>query len=105
MDVAALLASIPTPSVEDMLRRGKWARHYTLVLLRKAPAPRTDEVRNERLQLEHLQHLTKLQMLDKLVLNGPTLIDHEILGVTCMQPTLRRHARWLRPIPRCGPGT
>ena len=30
----------------------------------------------------HLQHLTKLQLLGKLVLNGPTLIEHEILGVS-----------------------
>jgi len=82
MDIAALLASVPTPSAEDMLRRREWARQYTLVFLRKGPAPRTDEARNERLQLEHLQHLTKLQMLGKLVLNGPTLIDHEILGVS-----------------------
>ena len=82
MDIAMLLASVPTPSAEEMLRRREWARHYTLVLLRKGPAPRTDEARNEQLQLEHLQHLTKLQMLGKLVLNGPTMVDHEILGVS-----------------------
>jgi uncharacterized protein YciI len=82
MDIAALIASVPTPSAEDMLQRREWARQYTLVFLRKGPAPRTDEARNERLQLEHLQHLTKLQMLGKLVLNGPILIDHEILGVS-----------------------
>jgi uncharacterized protein YciI len=29
-----------------------------------------------------LQHLTKLQMLGKLVLNGPILIEHDISGVS-----------------------
>lgn len=32
--------------------------------------------------MEHMQHLTKLQMLGRLVLNGPTLIEHDILGVS-----------------------
>jgi uncharacterized protein YciI len=82
MDVATLLASVPTPSAEEMLRRREWARHYTLVFLRKGPAPRSDEAQNEQLQLKHLQHLTKLQMLGKLVLNGPTMVDHGILGVS-----------------------
>jgi uncharacterized protein YciI len=82
MDIEDLLASIPTPSSEDMHSRRSLARHYTLVLLRKGPAPRTDETLNERLQLEHLQHLTKLQLLGKLVLNGPTLVEHDILGVS-----------------------
>jgi uncharacterized protein YciI len=65
-----------------MTARRDLARHYTLVFLRRGPAPRDDEARNERLQLEHLQHLTKLQMAGKLVLNGPILVDHEILGVS-----------------------
>ena len=82
MDVKSLLDSLPTPSATDMAGRRQRARHYTLVLLRKGPASRQDETRNERLQLEHLQHLTKLQMLGKLVLNGPTLMEHEILGVS-----------------------
>jgi uncharacterized protein YciI len=82
MDIPSLLASIPTPTADDMLARRDWAREYTLVCLRRGPAPRDDEARNERLQLEHLQHLTKLQMLGKLVLNGPILIDHDILGVS-----------------------
>ena len=82
MNVAELLASVPTPSTDDMLARRSLARRYTLVFLRKGPADRTDEARNEQLQLEHLQHLTKLQVLGKLVLNGPTLSDHDILGVS-----------------------
>jgi uncharacterized protein YciI len=82
MDIERLLASIPTPSPEYMQSRGAAGRQYTLVFLRRGPAPRDDEARNERLQREHLQHLTKLQILGKLVLNGPILVEHEILGVS-----------------------
>ena len=60
----------------DMVRR------YTIVFLKMGPALRDDEARDERLQLEHLQHLTKLQCLGKLVLNGPAAIDHEIRGIS-----------------------
>jgi uncharacterized protein YciI len=35
-----------------------------------------------------LQHLTKLQLAGKLILNGPTLIEHEILGVSVYQAEL-----------------
>jgi len=82
MDIPELLASVPTPTADDVNRRKSLARHYILVLLRKGPASRSDEARNERLQLEHLQHLTKLQLLGKLALNGPTLVEHDILGVS-----------------------
>jgi len=83
MNVQELLDSIPTPSAEDMAARRPFARRYTLVLLRMGPALRDDEARNERLQLEHLQHLTKLQMAGKLILNGPVLEDHnDILGIS-----------------------
>lgn len=83
MDLQALLDSLPTPNAADMSGRRQFARRYTLVLLRKGLAPRDDdETREERLQLEHLQHLTKLQMLGKLVLNGPILEEHDILGVS-----------------------
>jgi uncharacterized protein YciI len=82
MDIESLLASVPTPTTADMASRRQFARHYTLVLLRGGPAPRDDETRNERLQLEHLQHLTKLQILGKLVLNGPTLVENDIVGVS-----------------------
>jgi uncharacterized protein YciI len=82
MDIKALLESIPTPTVTEMEDRRKYARRYTLVFLHKGPASREDEARNERLQTEHLQHLTKLQLLGKLVLNGPTLTEHDILGVS-----------------------
>jgi uncharacterized protein YciI len=82
MDIESLLNSIPTPSAAAMASRRKLARRYTLVFLRKGPASSEDDARNERLHLEHLQHLTKLQLLGKLVLNGPTLIEHEILGVS-----------------------
>ncbi len=56
MDVDALLASVPTPDVEYLNKRIKIARRYTLVFLHKGPVSSDDEVYNERLQLEHLQH-------------------------------------------------
>lgn len=64
-----------------MANQRKLAQRYTLVFLRQGPAPRDHET-NERLQLEHLQHLTKLQMLGKVILNGPTLVEHDIVGVS-----------------------
>jgi len=82
MDIESLLASVATPTPEYMQSRRQMARKYTLVFLRRGPAPRDDEARNDRLQLEHGQHLTKLQMLGKLVMNGPILSEHEILGVS-----------------------
>ena len=82
MDVAQLLNSIPTPTADELNHHIGLARHYTLVFLHKGPADRSDEARNKRLQLEHLQHLMKLQLLGKLVLNGPTLVEHDIQGVS-----------------------
>ncbi len=82
MDVDTLLPGVPTPDVKYLNKRIKIARRYTLVFLRKGPASREDESRNDRLQIEHLQHLMKLQILGKLVLNGPTLVEHDILGVS-----------------------
>jgi uncharacterized protein YciI len=82
VDIQALLASIPTPTTAEMAEHRQRAQHYSLVFLRKGPAPRDDAAENDRLQLAHLQHLTKLQILGKLVLNGPTLIEHDILGVS-----------------------
>jgi len=82
VDIQALLDSVPTPDAAHMADRRKFARRYTPVFLRRGPAPRGEETRDESLQFEHLQHLTKLQMLGLLVLNGPTLIEHDILGVS-----------------------
>lgn len=82
MDPQALLDSMPTPTQADMLSLRQGARQYTLVFLHKGPASREDETRNAHFQTLHLQHLTKLQLLGKLVLNGPTLIEHDILGVS-----------------------
>jgi len=82
MNIQELLDGIPTPTEEEMTARRKFAKRFTVVLLRKGPAPRDDEARNERLQVEHLQHLTRLQLAGKLILNGPVLTDHEILGVS-----------------------
>lgn len=82
MDIQSLLDSIPTPSTADMASRRQFARRYTLVFLRKRPAHRDDGTQDEKLHVEHLQHLTKLQIMGKLILNGPTLIEHDILGVS-----------------------
>ena len=82
MDIQTLLDGIPIPSEADMAARRQFARHYTLVFLRNGPAPRDDEARNQRLQVEHLQYLTRLQIAGKLVLNGPTLVKHDIVGVS-----------------------
>lgn len=82
MDIESVLNSIPTPSEADMADRRKLARGYTLVFLRNGPASSDDESTNQRLQIEHMQHLTKLQLLGKLILNGPILIDHAIVGVS-----------------------
>jgi hypothetical protein len=82
MDLQALLDSLPTPTEADMLARRRLARRYCLVFLREGPASRDDADRNERLHQAHLEHLTKLQTLGKLVLNGPTLLDHDIVGVS-----------------------
>jgi uncharacterized protein YciI len=82
MNIQELLNSIPTPSAADMAARRGFARRYTLIFLREGPASREDEGRNERLHLEHLQHLTKLQLAGKLVLNGPILVEHAIVGVS-----------------------
>ena len=71
----------PPPPAEDAAIRAR-ARQYTLVFLRRGPAPRDDEARNARLQAEHLQHLYTLQKLGKLVLNGPILAEHDIAGVS-----------------------
>jgi uncharacterized protein YciI len=82
MEPQTLLDSIPTPTEADMLALRERAKRYTLVFLRKGPASREDEAREAHYQKLHLQHLTKLQLLGKLVLNGPILTDHEILGVS-----------------------
>jgi uncharacterized protein YciI len=50
--------------------------------LRKGSALHNDGPINEQLHLEHLQHLTKLQLIGKLVLNGPVLAEHDIVGVS-----------------------
>lgn len=60
---ASILDSIPTPSAADMADLRQFARRYTLVFLRKGPASRDDETRNENLQLGHLQHLASLLRL------------------------------------------
>lgn len=83
MNLQTLLDGIPTPSAADMANRRQFARRYTLVFLRQGlTLPDDDETRNTQLQLEHLQHLTKLQLLGKLILNGPILGEHDILGVS-----------------------
>ena len=82
MDVHALLAGLPTLGEAELAAQVELAQRYTLVFLRRGPAQRDDEARSEALQLAHRQHLAKLQALGMLVLNGPTLAEHEILGVS-----------------------
>ena len=82
MNIQSVLDSIPTPSAADMASRRQLGQRYTLVFLRKGPALLDDETPDEQLQLQHLQHLTKLQLVGTLVLNGPTLAEHDILGVS-----------------------
>jgi uncharacterized protein YciI len=82
MDIKSLLESIPTPTEEEMAARRHLARPYTLVLLRKGLPVNLDEAAEKRMQLEHLQHLTKCQLSGKLVLNGPVLVEHDVVGVS-----------------------
>src|SRR5690242_7963414 len=81
MDIQSLLDSIPAPTEAEMLERRNLARKYTMVLLRDGPASRDDEERNVRIHTAHLQHLTKLQISGKLVINGPVMEEgHGIQG-------------------------
>lgn len=82
MAIEDILNSVPTPSADELSAAIGRAKHYTLVFLRKGPAPRDDKTRNEQLQREHLQHLHKLQTLGLLMLNGPVMAEHEMLGVS-----------------------
>ena len=74
--------NLPTLDLDAIKRMVALAENYALVILRKGPATREDEERNNRLQLAHLQHLAKLQLSGKLVLNGPVLEEHDILGIS-----------------------
>jgi uncharacterized protein len=104
MDIETVLASLPTPSAEEMKNRRQQAHSYTLVFLYKGPASREDEARNERLQLAHLQHLTKLQVYGVLVMNGPTLIEHDILGVSIYAAGLEEARAWAEADPKVKAG-
>ena len=104
MDIEKLLGSVATPTAADLENRKQLAHRYTLVFLRQGPASRDDEARNERLQLEHLQHLTKLQLLGKLVLNGPVLTDHEILGVSVYETGLEEALAFAEADPKVKAG-
>ena len=65
-----------------MASRREFTRPYTLVFLHKGSASLDDETRNARLHLEHLPHVTKLQMVGTLVSNGPIRVEHDSLGVS-----------------------
>ena len=82
MPSTGFLEKLPTLDPEAIKKMISLAEDYALVILRKGLASREDKERNERLQLAHLQHLAKLQLSGKLVLNGPVLQEHEILGVS-----------------------
>jgi uncharacterized protein YciI len=104
-NIQALLDNVPTPSADEMSSRRKFARRYTLVFLRKGPASLDDEARNDRIHFEHLQLLTKLQLLGKLVLNGPILEDHDILGVSVYAAELEEARALAEADPKVQPAT
>ncbi len=82
MASTGFLDKLPTLDPEAIHKMIGLAEEYAMVILRKGPASREDKERNECLQLAHLQHLAKLQLSGKLILNGPVLQEHEILGVS-----------------------
>ena len=77
-----LIDNLPDLNSDEIKRMVGMAQNYALVILRKGLASREDVLRNDRLQLAHLQHLAKLQLSGKLVLNGPILEEHDILGIS-----------------------
>jgi uncharacterized protein len=82
MDVDAFLASAPLPTRDEINARNARGKPYTLVFLCLGPNRIEDEAEEERLQLAHLQHLTRLANLGKIVMNGPILIEDDIRGVS-----------------------
>ena len=104
MDIQALLDSVPTPSEEYMAGRRQVGHRYTLVFLRKGPAYYQKDENREQLQLAHLQHLTKLQILGKLVLNGPILAEGDIAGVSVYAADLEEARAMAEADPRVKAG-
>jgi uncharacterized protein YciI len=84
-----MLNQLPTLAPADIQKMIKLAQDFALVILRKGPASRADEERNAQLQLEHLQHLAKLQLSGKLAMNGPILVEHDILGISIYAATMQ----------------
>jgi uncharacterized protein YciI len=82
MNKKNILDGLPSLNSADIKKMIDMAQNYALVLLRKGPASREDEERNTRMQHLHLQHLAKLQLSGKLILNGPILEENDILGVS-----------------------
>ena len=89
MTTKAMLDQLPTLKPTEIQEMIALAQNYSLVILHKGPAPRDDTERNTRLQLEHLQHLAKLQLSGKLAMNGPILIEHDILGISIYAATMQ----------------
>ena len=89
MTIKYLLDQLPTLKPTDIQEMIALAQNYSLVILHKGPAPSDDVERNARLQLEHLQHLAKLQLSGKLVMNGPILIEHDMLGISIYAATVQ----------------
>jgi len=58
------------------------AKPYHLVVLSRGPADRSDPDRLDAFQLKHLQHLFTLRRSGKLVLNGPSLADSTLRGIS-----------------------
>lgn len=81
-DLDSLLEGVPPATdadVKAMIQRG---RPYTVVFLKRGPAPIQDEVEEQRAQGAHLRHLARLRAAGKIIFNGPVLVDHEIRGIS-----------------------
>lgn len=84
-----VIDNMPDLSSDEINRMVGMAQDYALVILRKGPASREDALRNDHLQLGHLQHLAKLQLSGKLILNGPILEENDILGISIYAATVQ----------------
>ena len=87
-----------------MAGRRNVGQRYTLVFLRKGPTYYQKDENSDQLQLAHLQHLTKLQLVGKLVLNGPILAESDIAGVSVYNAGLEEARAMAEADPRVKAG-
>lgn len=66
---------------------------YYLVFLKKGPNRSQDSIALERLQENHLAHLTKMASTGKMDLAGPLLEDGDIRGI-CVYNTTTMEEAW-----------